>query len=322
MSNVVGRPCKVCRYKETHPEAFELISKEIEKGKGKAKINDLLRILKEKHGLDVNGVNIHRHREHLAREEKPKPPKKPPKKRERKPKENLMLKVYSRDGDLLYENIEEIINSLNPKQKLFCEEYVNTFNQNGTAAYQKVYEAVSYVSAAVQASNLLKNANVILYIGYLNEKRSANLNVSSSFIITGLMENYMRCMNAIPVLDRFGEETGTFVYNPKSAIKALELLGKHINMFERGRKPNGDSEYYDRLMEKIISNEISPVKALIEMATKNLPFEDVLKMLINKADLKQITNTAVVTEEDLKNTSLDELDHKLKMLEEQKIKLE
>ena len=63
---MAGRPCKVCGLKKTHPEAYRLISEEIKKDKGKAKIKQLLNTLKKRFDLDINGVNIHRHKTHLA----------------------------------------------------------------------------------------------------------------------------------------------------------------------------------------------------------------------------------------------------------------
>jgi hypothetical protein len=55
----------------------------------------------------------------------------------------------------------------------------------------------------------------------------------SAWIIARLKSLVERCMQAEQVLDRKGEWTGEYKFEPATALKALELLGKHHGMFER-----------------------------------------------------------------------------------------
>ena len=59
--------------------------------------------------------------------------------------------------------------SLSIKHKTFCELYIK-YKGNGTKAYMEVYKSKNINSAAVLASRLLKDVNIIEYISYLNDE--------------------------------------------------------------------------------------------------------------------------------------------------------
>jgi hypothetical protein len=50
-------------------------------------------------------------------------------------------------------------------------------------------------------------------------------------VISRLKENADRAMQAVPVLDKDGKETGEFTWNPNAANRSLELIGKELGMF-------------------------------------------------------------------------------------------
>lgn len=58
-----------------------------------------------------------------------------------------------------------------------------------------------------------------------------NSAISKTWVIDMLKENVERAMAVKPVLDRDGNETGTYEWNGHVANKALELLGREIGMF-------------------------------------------------------------------------------------------
>ena len=41
-------------------------------------------------------------------------------------------------------------------------------------------------------------------------------------------------MAAVPVLDREGQPTGVYTFNGSTAVRALEILGRHLGMFPTG----------------------------------------------------------------------------------------
>ena len=56
--------------------------------------------------------------------------------------------------------------------------------------------------------------------------------VTPAYVLGGLKNNHERSIQAVPVLDRKGEPTGEYQYEGAVANRSLELLGKHLGMFE------------------------------------------------------------------------------------------
>ena len=64
--------------------------------------------------------------------------------------------------------------------------------------------------------------------------RTERTEVDQDWVVERLVENANRAMQAVPVIDRDGNETGKFTYAGSVANRALELLGKHAGMFKEG----------------------------------------------------------------------------------------
>ena len=113
------------------------------------------------------------------------------------------------------------------KQRLFVEEYL--VDHNATAA--AVRAGYSERTAKQQGSRLLTNVDVAAAIEKAREDRTERTEVTQDWVIERLVENVQRAMQAEPVRDREGNQTGEFVYAGSVANKGLELLGKHVGMF-------------------------------------------------------------------------------------------
>jgi len=46
-----------------------------------------------------------------------------------------------------------------------------------------------------------------------------------------LLEVKSRCMEAVPLLDKFGRPNGSWTFNAAGALRALELIGRELGMF-------------------------------------------------------------------------------------------
>lgn len=302
----MARPCKICNLKKDNPKAYKNITDKIE-GRVDSTLSmaKFVKKLNDEFSLGIIEMNVSRHKAHYL---KNKLSKKPSKKKKSPKKPPAEMEVYSKEGELLYTNIQEIIDDLEDKEKLFCEAYVNTHNHNGTSSYMQIYQTDNYGSAAVLANKLLKKVNVQLYLSHLMDKLSKSLKVSSSFVITGLMTNYSRCMQADQVMGRDGEPIGIYNYNANAANKALELIGKHIQMWDK--KDIGNKEVYQQIIEKLLLNQISPINAGLEMGKHNLPVPDALKIAMQKVDPKMIEPPKGIDADDLDVSDLsdEELD--------------
>lgn len=130
---------------------------------------------------------------------------------------------------------------LTPKQQLFVAEYLKDLNAT-QAAIRAGYSAKT---AQPASSRLLSNVMVAQAIEAGRQKQLANVelqaNVSKAWVLKGLKENFERAMQAEPVLDREGNETGEYTYAGSVANRSLELIGKELGMFiERKRITIGD----------------------------------------------------------------------------------
>lgn len=117
--------------------------------------------------------------------------------------------------------------AVTPRQQRFIDEYLVDLNAT-QAAIRAGYNAKN---ADVTGPRLLGNVGVRAEIERRQAARAEQSEISERWIIDRLRENVDRAMQAEPVRDREGNETGVFVYAGNVANKALELIGKHRGMF-------------------------------------------------------------------------------------------
>lgn len=117
--------------------------------------------------------------------------------------------------------------TLNLKQDLFCREYLVDLNATKAA----IRAGYSQKTAKQIGQRLLKTTKVNNTIQELQLDKIERLNLSTDEIIINLKSIVERCMQAEPILDKDGRPTGLYRFNAAGAIRALELLGRHIGMF-------------------------------------------------------------------------------------------
>lgn len=119
---------------------------------------------------------------------------------------------------------------LTAKQQAFCEEYMIDLN-GSKAAVRAGYSADT---ANVKASQLLSIVKIREEIAKLSATRSAQTELTAEWVLNNLKEIAARCMTAVPVMERVGNRmvpTGEYKFDSSGAIKANELIGKHLGMF-------------------------------------------------------------------------------------------
>lgn len=118
------------------------------------------------------------------------------------------------------------------KHERFCQEYVIDYN-GAQAAIRAGYEEKS---ARKQASRLLTNADILARVRELQSEQVKRLAVSQDYVVMQLIDTYNCCREPSPVKEydaASGEwvETGMYQFDSKGALRALELLGKHLGMY-------------------------------------------------------------------------------------------
>ena len=121
---------------------------------------------------------------------------------------------------------------LNEKQKQFCEEYI--IDLNGTQA--AIRAGYSKKTARAIANELLTKLDIQEYICELKKKRSERVKYSQDELMRDILEVKNRCMQANPVLDKEGNETGIWKFDSNGANKALDMLAKHVGFYETDNK--------------------------------------------------------------------------------------
>lgn len=143
---------------------------------------------------------------------------------------------------------------LTEKQRLFCDEYL--IDLNATRAYKAAYPSVKGdASAAVCATKLLRNAKVKAYVHERMQDRQERVELTQDMVLREIMAIAFADATDIVSCDEYehvriastssltekqrksiaGIKQGEFGVEVKmyDRLKALELLGKHLGMFER-----------------------------------------------------------------------------------------
>ena len=118
------------------------------------------------------------------------------------------------------------------KQSIFVQEYLKDLNAT-QAALRAGY---SHKTAYSIGQRLLKNVEVSTAIHSAMSERQKRANLTADYVLENLNEIAQRCMQKSPVMvkgeqaiDDEGRHIWTF--DAKNALRALELIGKHIGMF-------------------------------------------------------------------------------------------
>lgn len=160
------------------------------------------------------------------------------------------------------------------KQRLFADEYL--IDLNATRAYKAIYKAIKNdETARANSSRLLTNANINDYIQKRMLEREKRTEITQDKVINELakigfakMADYLQYKTAKTVVEHDEEgkpvidysmivdvidsnqidtsaiqeisisKDGTFKFKLYDKQKSLELLGKHLGMFEKEDKDN------------------------------------------------------------------------------------
>ena len=123
------------------------------------------------------------------------------------------------------------------KQRRFADEYL--IDLNATRAYRAVYPSVKKDATAAQAaSRMLRNVKVSEYIQKQMHERQQRTNISQDRVLDDLAA--------------VAFETDREIVSVRERLRALELLGKHLGLFD-SRKDKLDREEQEARIAKLRS---------------------------------------------------------------------
>ena len=118
------------------------------------------------------------------------------------------------------------------KQSIFVREYLTCLNATEAAKRAGYSQKTAYSIG----QRLLRNVEISNAINSAMSERSERTALNADYVLHSLHEIAQRCMQKSPVMvkgeqaiDDEGRHLWTF--DAKNAIRALELLGKHMGMF-------------------------------------------------------------------------------------------
>ena len=140
---------------------------------------------------------------------------------------------------------------LTPKRSRFVDEYL--IDLNGAGAYVRAgYKAKNDNVAAVEASRLLRIPNIQMAVALAKKRRSETVEINAEWVLRQAVEVYKKVTQEIrPVRNpKTGKQVfdddgnALFTFNSTSAIRALEIIGKHVDVAafkDRIEVTNGNS---------------------------------------------------------------------------------
>lgn len=141
--------------------------------------------------------------------------------------------------------------NLTDKQKIFCEEYLIDLNATQSA----IRAGYSEKTAKQIGTENLSKPVLAEYIAELKAKRSESTAINAAWVLRQAVKVHERCMQAEPIIDKDGGPTGEYKFEHSGANKALEIIGKHIDVqaFTESVKLNADIAVTQTLEERLTS---------------------------------------------------------------------
>ena len=158
---------------------------------------------------------------------------------------------------------------LTDKQEKYVQGLLKGLTQR--KAFKQAYDTSKMTDKSVdeKASKLLANSKVRARYDELRERLRKEAEdkgiISAIDILKDIIEVKDRCMSKEPVLNNDGEEVGEWKFEHNGALKALEMLGKHINFFEhtkiKDEKTVAETEYI-KTKTSILKGDVKDVDKL------------------------------------------------------------
>lgn len=142
----------------------------------------------------------------------------------------LGVEIYNEEGDVSY-----LRDSLSPRQRAFCEEYV--VDHNGSAAAIRAGYAIKWADR--QASQLLRNSGIRAFIDSLMlSKEAKSIAVNPDYVLQGI----------VAIASKEGARDS-------DKLRAFELIAKHLGMFIDRTEISGKDGEAIRIEEQRVAQE-------------------------------------------------------------------
>jgi phage terminase small subunit len=110
--------------------------------------------------------------------------------------------------------------------------YIANGYKNGKSAYIsacKKLKRKESKNCETSASEILSNPNVIEFMDSIKVEAAKEVGIDAAWVLKNAKRVYDRCMQDEPVMAN-GEPTGEYKFEHSGANKALEIIGKHVDV--------------------------------------------------------------------------------------------
>lgn len=110
--------------------------------------------------------------------------------------------------------------------------YIASGYENGTNAYLKACKKLKRKPSKnpeTSASEILSYPNVRVFIDSVKLVAAQDVRIDAAWVLKNAKRVFDRCMQDEPVMVQ-GEPTGEYKFEQSGANKALEIIGKHIDV--------------------------------------------------------------------------------------------
>ncbi len=139
---------------------------------------------------------------------------------------------------------------LNERQERFCREYIIDYNATQAA----IRSGYSKRSAKSVGSENLTKPDILTRVRELQAEQRERLCITADWVVMSLVDVYEKCMQLKPVMvwnpeTKQKEESGEYVFDSKGALNALEMIGKHLAVFD----PKNTSQNEKKNISELLS---------------------------------------------------------------------
>jgi hypothetical protein len=146
--------------------------------------------------------------------------------------------VSNKSAPMLADNFNTDGSLKNIRHELWCQIWVSGFNEMeacNEAGYQLKVEQNPQYHKQLRA-RLMRKPHVQLRVKNLIKERVAHLGIDENWVIMNVVSVMNQSIGGTEVLDREGNPTGVWTHDSRGALKALEMLGSNIGMFQKKEK--------------------------------------------------------------------------------------
>lgn len=150
---------------------------------------------------------------------------------------------------------------LQPQEQLAVSLYLKSMNKT-QAAHDAGYSSLSVFSKPSVKAAIAEQLSI----------RAERLRIGGDWVLMELKRVYDRCMQTEKVLDRDGNHTGEFHFDASNSLKALNLIGRHVDISAFETKDT-TSPMHDEIIKRLQRGRQRMSLRQVEVS-RNKPMED------------------------------------------------